>query len=112
MIRSAALVLLLLAAANAFQPTAPRPGPAARRQGLQLRCAPPLLAGTPPPPASRRLDGTTIFQLGTLAFSAMLVQTAIGAVVPVLPAFAESIGLSATGVGLVVSLPSLSLIHI
>ena len=101
-------LVLLLAAANAFQFTAPRPGPVARRQGLVLRCAPPRLAGTPPPPASQPLDGQTIFQLGTLAFSAMLVQTAIGAVVPVLPAFAESIGLSATGVGLVISLPSVA----
>lgn len=62
----------------------------------------------PPPSPSQQVDGTTIFQLSTLAFSAMLVQAAIGAVVPVLPAFAASIGLSATGVGLVVSLPSLA----
>jgi len=38
----------------------------------------------------------------------MLVQAAIGAVVPVLPAFASSLGLTATGVGVVVSTPSLA----
>ena len=105
MVRPPLLLLLALPAPEALlSPASVRPRQLLRSKPAiacqQLRAAPPR--------SEPWTDGTTLFQLATLASSAMLVQAAIGAVVPVLPAYAESIGLTATGVGLVVSTPSLA----
>ena len=58
--------------------------------------------------AIRELSGETKLQLGVLVGCSMLVQMAIGVIVPVLPMYAASIGLSASDVGLLIALPSLA----
>ena len=45
-------------------------------------------------------------QLGVLFSTSLLVQLGIGVIIPVLPAYAQSVGLTATDVGLVVAVPS------
>ena len=53
------------------------------------------------------LDDTSKLQLGVLASSNFLVQMAIGMIMVVAPLFAQSIGLGAAGVALLVALPQL-----
>ena len=88
--------------------------------GASARKAPPLLSlrggsgtrasaatngGTPPP---LRLDREAKLQLSVLMASAFFLQLAVGAIVPVLPLFAQRIGLTANGVGLIVATPALA----
>lgn len=60
----------------------------------------------PKPPL--RLDATTKLQLGTLLFCGMLTTMAVGMVTPLLPAYAERIGLSSRGVGWIIAMPSIA----
>jgi MFS family permease len=55
-----------------------------------------------------RLDATSKMQLAILMGSGFLVQLALGMIIVVLPMFAQSIGLGATGVGLLVALPQVT----
>ena len=53
------------------------------------------------------LDGESKLQLGVLAGSNFLIQMAIGMIMVVAPVFAQSIGLGAAGVALLVAVPQL-----
>lgn len=70
----------------------------------------------PPPRRGYRqlwasLDSTTRYQLGLLAAETAVLGTAVGMVVPVLPSFAENIGgVGATGIGMIVAIPSLAIL--
>ncbi|KAL1525022.1 hypothetical protein AB1Y20_019897 [Prymnesium parvum] len=61
-----------------------------------------------PAPPPLRLSAESKLQLAVLVGSGMLVQMAVGVIVPVLPLFASSVGLSASDVGLLVALPSMA----
>ena len=58
--------------------------------------------------ASVVLDRTTKMQLGILLFSNFIVQLGVGMIIVILPLFADSIGLGAAGVGLLIALPQLT----
>ena len=58
------------------------------------------------PPLS--LDRTTKLQLAILLSTGFLVQMGVGAIIVILPAFAQSLGLGAMGVGLLVALPQIT----
>jgi MFS family permease len=53
-----------------------------------------------------KLDRDATIQLTVLAGSTLIVQMAIGAIVPVLPSFVASLGLSPASIGLVVAVPA------
>lgn len=54
------------------------------------------------------LDRTSKLQLGILLSTGFFVQMGIGAIIVVLPLFAQSLGLGASGVGVLVALPQLT----
>ena len=62
----------------------------------------------PPPPPPLLLDTTAKAQLGILMLSNFLVQMGIGMLIVTLPVFAESLGLGAAGVGLLIAVPQLT----
>ncbi len=61
-----------------------------------------------PSPPPLVLDRTAKLQLGILLLTNFLVQVGIGMIIVVLPLFAQSLGLGAAGVGLLIALPQLS----
>ena len=60
------------------------------------------------PKAGLKLDGESKFQLAILMSTNFLIQMGIGMIIPVLPLFAQSLGLGAAGVGLLVAVPQLT----
>jgi len=62
----------------------------------------------PPPPPPLQLDPQTRHQLLVLCGTGMVAQMAIGMVVPLLPSYAAQIGLTSSGVGLVIAMPSVA----
>mmetsp|Transcript_6769 Transcript_6769/g.14840 ORF Transcript_6769/g.14840 Transcript_6769/m.14840 type:complete len:442 (-) Transcript_6769:341-1666(-) len=61
-------------------------------------------ASTPP----AKLDRKGAMQLSLLVCGGMLTTMGIGMIIPVLPAYSESIGLSSSGVGLIVAMPAVA----
>ena len=84
-------------------PSAPPPPPPAP--------APPQPAPPPLPPASLsslRDDPELLRTVGLLVGAQLMLNMGVSQVVPVIPIFAQQMGLGATGVGLLISAPSLA----
>ena len=88
-----------------FMPVTPRPRAWRHVSTMSVAANPP----PPPPPRARlQLDQSARVQLSVLLGCGMVAQMGIGMIVPLLPMYAERIGLAASGVGLVVAMPSIA----
>ena len=77
-----------------------------RNASTSTQAAAPSPAPSPQPSSPLRFDRETKIQLSVLLGCGMLAQMAIGAIVPLLPTFSSSLGLSSWGVGMVIAVPS------
>ena len=62
----------------------------------------------PPQPVSPLLDAQSRSQLAIICGTGMMLQMAIGMIIPMLPAYAAQIGMTSSGVGLIVAMPSVA----
>mmetsp|Transcript_27865 Transcript_27865/g.56074 ORF Transcript_27865/g.56074 Transcript_27865/m.56074 type:complete len:188 (-) Transcript_27865:691-1254(-) len=103
----ALLLSLLLSQSDCFAPFVNR-----RHLPTYARCQRQLIACTKaqrePSQEPLRLDAASRRQLGVLLACGMLTQAAIGMIVPLMPAYASSRGLSSSGVGFIVAMPALA----
>ena len=80
----------------------------ATHSALILMCEASMDSPASPPPPPLVLDRTAKVQLAVLLSTNFMIQMGVGMIIVVLPLFAQSIGLGAAGVGLMIALPQLS----